>query len=156
MQPTFDEHVLTTVSPIDGSAVCTREYPPSLDVLDACVHRAHAAHRAWTNTPLEHRIACVHKAVDHLASRALELGPELTAQMGRPQRYTAAEFATFKDRARWMLNHAERALRDESVDEGRPEGIRRTIRRAPLGVCLLVGAWNVSTRQPRIRARLRV
>jgi acyl-CoA reductase-like NAD-dependent aldehyde dehydrogenase len=43
-----------------------------------------------------------------------------------------------------MMANADKALADESVDEGRPEGLRRVIRRAPVGVTLLVGAWNVS------------
>ena len=50
----------------------------------------------------------------------------------------------FEERARWMMANADKALADESVDEGRPEGLRRVIRRAPVGVTLLVGAWNVS------------
>ncbi|POY73901.1 hypothetical protein BMF94_3072 [Rhodotorula taiwanensis] len=138
----FDDSTLTTISPVDQSEVVSRQYPSSNAHLDHVIASAHAAHRAWRTVPLTDRIALVHKAVDHLASRALELGPELTAQMGRPARYTAAEFATYKDRAVWLLNQAEAALKDQSVDQGRPEGIKRVIRRAPVGVCLLVGAWN--------------
>lgn len=140
----FNDSTLTTISPVDQSEVVSRQYPSSNAHLDHVVASAHAAHRAWRLVPLADRITLVHKAVDHLASRALELGPELTAQMGRPARYTAAEFATYKDRAVWLLNQAEAALKDQSVDQGRPEGIKRVIRRAPVGVCLLVGAWNVS------------
>lgn len=143
---------LTTISPIDGSPLLTRPYPPSTAHLDALVQQAHDVHRQWRKVPLKDRIRAVHNAVDHLASRALDLGPELTAQMGRPRRYTPAEFATFKDRATWFLDHADKALADENVDEGRPEGFTRIIRRAPLGVCLLVGAWNV--RSPHLSSRL--
>ncbi|GJN91863.1 hypothetical protein Rhopal_004888-T1 [Rhodotorula paludigena] len=132
---------LSTISPSIGDVVVTREYPSS-DQLDQAVQRAHAAHRDWRKVPLDERIRVVSLAVDHLASRALELGPELSAQMGRPKRYTAAEFATFKDRASWLLARAHTALADQNVDDGRPEGFTRLIRRAPLGVCLLVGAWN--------------
>ncbi|GAA6058365.1 hypothetical protein JCM3770_005274 [Rhodotorula araucariae] len=133
---------LTTISPVDGQPVATREYPRTVAQLDDAVTAAHTAHRQWRNLPLADRIHTVARAVDSLTSRALELGPELTAQMGRPARYTAAEFATFKDRASWLLAHAHGALADESVDQGRPDGFTRLIRRAPVGVCLLVGAWN--------------
>lgn len=45
-----------------------------------------------------------------------------------------------------MVENAEKALADESVDDGRPAGgLKRVIRRAPLGVTFLVGAWNVSS-----------
>ncbi|GAA5966888.1 hypothetical protein JCM8115_006191 [Rhodotorula mucilaginosa] len=138
----FNDQELSTLSPIDGSIVATRAYPPSLAHLDQVVNDAHSAHLAWRTESLEHRKHLVHRAVDHLASRALELAPELTTQMGRPARYAPAEFATFKDRAVWLLEHADDALKDEHVDEGRPEGFKRIIRRAPVGVCLLVGAWN--------------
>lgn len=139
----FNDQELSTLSPIDGSVVATRAYPPSLAHLDKVVQDAHAAHLAWRAQSLQDRKQLVHRAVDHLASRALELAPELTTQMGRPARYAPAEFATFKDRATWLLDHADDALGDEHVDETRPQGFKRIIRRAPVGVCLLVGAWNV-------------
>ncbi|GAA6043155.1 hypothetical protein JCM8097_004345 [Rhodosporidiobolus ruineniae] len=132
---------LTTLSPVDGSPLLTRPYP-SDDDLEHAVQTAHSSYLAWRTVPFQERKRLVTLAVDHLASRALDLGPELTQQMGRPARYTAAEFATFKDRASWLIDHAEKALEDQNVDEGRPEGFRRIIRRAPVGVCLLVGAWN--------------
>ncbi|GAA5890090.1 hypothetical protein JCM8208_002695 [Rhodotorula glutinis] len=133
---------LTTISPVDGSPLVTRPYPTSTAQLDSHVQQAHDAHRQWRKVPLADRINLVTAAVDHLASRAVDLGPELTHQMGRPMRYTAAEIATFKDRAQWLLEHADKALKDDNVDEGRPKGFTRIIRRTPVGVCLLVGAWN--------------
>ena len=141
---------LTTISPVDGSPLLTRPYPTSTAQLDHQVQQAHDAHRQWRKVPLADRIKVVTAAVDHLASRALDLGPELTSQMGRPKRYTAAEIATFKDRAQWLLAHADKALKDENVDEGRPEGFTRIIRRTPVGVCLLVGAWNVRLQSPSV------
>ncbi|GAA5974051.1 hypothetical protein JCM11641_008235 [Rhodosporidiobolus odoratus] len=136
------ETTLSTISPSTGEILLTRTYPASNDELDTTLQASHAAHRSWRTVPLSERIRLVTLAVEQLSSRALELGPELTAQMGRPAKYTAAEFATYKDRAMWLINHAEKALADENVDEGRPEGFERVIRRTPVGLCLLVGAWN--------------
>ncbi|BGP29105.1 hypothetical protein JCM10296v2_000843 [Rhodotorula toruloides] len=141
---------LTTLSPIDGSEVVKRPYPTSNAELDAAVERSHAAYQSWRKVPLKERIRLVHLGVDHLSSRALELGPELTEQMGRPKKYTAAEFATFKDRASWLLGQAEKALADENVDAGRPEGFNRIIRRAPVGVCLLVDMIQVNALIPAL------
>ncbi|BGO93126.1 hypothetical protein NBRC10512_003311 [Rhodotorula toruloides] len=143
---------LTTLSPIDGSEVVKRPYPTSNTELDAAVERSHAAYKSWRKLPLKERIRLVHLGVDHLSSRALELGPELTEQMGRPKKYTAAEFATFKDRASWLLGQAEKALADEIVDDGRPEGFNRIIRRAPVGVCLLVDMIQVNALIPALVA----
>ncbi|GAA5890950.1 hypothetical protein JCM6882_008864 [Rhodosporidiobolus microsporus] len=147
--PTLASHVkedpsttLTTLSPITGAPLVQRPYPTSTAQLDAIVQTAQDSYYSWRKVPFPERHRLVTLAVEHLSSRALELGAELTDQMGRPIRYAAAEFATFKDRATWLLDHAEKALKDENVDEGRPEGFKRVIRRAPVGVCLLVGAWN--------------
>ncbi|GAA6010284.1 hypothetical protein JCM10207_005156 [Rhodosporidiobolus poonsookiae] len=134
--------VLTPLSPITGQPLLHRDYPRSTAQIDEAVSTAHVASLKWRKQPLSARIALVTQAVDHFASRTQTLAPELTAQMGRPVRYAAAEFATLKDRAAWLLDHAEEALADENVDEGRPEGFRRILRRTPMGVCVLVGAWN--------------
>lgn len=69
--------------------------------------------------------------------------------MGRPIRYTKGELGGFEERARWLIANAERSLRDENVDDGRPAGLKRVIRRVPFGVTLLIGAWNVSNRYIR-------
>ncbi|GAA5905469.1 hypothetical protein JCM5296_005880 [Sporobolomyces johnsonii] len=132
----------TTISPITGSPIVTRPLPSSTAPLDALVARSHAAHLKWRKTPLADRIQLITQGIKALAARADELAPELTEQMGRPIRYAKAEFTTFEDRAMWLINHAEKALRDEIVGEDRPEGFKRVIRRAPLGVCLLVAPWN--------------
>lgn len=133
-----------TLSPSSGLPVVSRPLPQSNAELDTVLQAAHDAHLSWRKVPLAERIAVVSKAVSHLVSRSDELAREITEQMGRPIRYTKSEISTFEDRAKWLIAHAEKALADESVDEGRPEGFRRVIRRQALGVCLLVGAWNVS------------
>ncbi|GAA5922223.1 aldehyde dehydrogenase family protein [Sporobolomyces koalae] len=132
----------TTISPITGQAIVTRPLASSTSTLDAAVDASHSAYLAWRKVPLDERIALVEKGIKHLASRASDLGPELTQQMGRPIRYTNSEFSTFEDRGMWLLAQAQSALRDEHVGPDRPQAFRRIIRRAPVGVCLLVGAWN--------------
>ncbi|GAA6059070.1 hypothetical protein JCM10212_002041 [Sporobolomyces blumeae] len=132
----------TTISPITGQPVVSRPLAASTSPLDASVQASHDAYLSWRKVPLAHRIDLVTKGIKHLSARASELELELTEQMGRPIRYGKAEFSTFEDRGMWLVGQAEKALKDEHVGEDRPEGFRRIIRRAPLGVCLLVGAWN--------------
>jgi acyl-CoA reductase-like NAD-dependent aldehyde dehydrogenase len=135
----------TTISPITGLPLLTRLLPTSNAALDTLLSNSHAAYLSWRSVSLSERTAVITKAVAHLVAQAPELAAEITEQMGRPVRYTKGEIATFEDRAMWLVGQAEKALKDESVDEGRPEGLKRVIRRAPLGVTLLVGAWNVSS-----------
>ncbi len=136
--------VQTTISPITGEPTIERALPSSLAEVDAKLAAADAAYHSWRKVPLDERIRIVTAAVDHLVSQKAALGAEITTQMGRPVKYGGGEIGGFEERARWLLANAKKALADEGVDEGRPEGLIRVIRRAPVGVCLLVGAWNVS------------
>lgn len=133
----------TTISPITGQAIVSRPLLSDAQV-DTLVSNAHTAFASWRLVPLATRISIVTKAIDTLVAIAPELGLEITEQMGRPARYGKGEIGGFEERARFLLGIAEKALADEGVDEGRPEGLKRVIRRAPVGVTLLVGAWNVS------------
>ncbi|KAK4704868.1 hypothetical protein P7C70_g1336, partial [Phenoliferia sp. Uapishka_3] len=133
--------VQTTISPITGQPIVTRPLLSDSAVL-SLVSNAHAAFASWRQVPLADRKAIILKAIDSLVAIAPELGAEITEQMGRPVRYGKGEVAGFEERARWLINKAESALADENVDEGRPAGLKRVIRRAPVGVTLLVGAWN--------------
>lgn len=136
--------VQTTISPVTGEAIIERPLPSSLAEVDAKLAAADKAYNSWRKVSLDERIRIVTAAVDHLVSEKAALGAEITTQMGRPIRYGGGEIGGFEERARWLLANANKALADENVDEGRPEGLNRVIRRAPVGVCLLVGAWNVS------------
>lgn len=136
--------VQTTISPATGKPVVERTLPSDAE-LESSVQRAREAFTSWRRTPLDERRAILHKAVDLIVARADELAKEISEQMGRPVSSCKGEIAGFEDRARWLLDYGSKALEDESVDEGRPDGFKRVIRRAPLGVCFLIGAWNVST-----------
>lgn len=133
----------TTLSPTTSLPLVTREYPSS-SAIPSLLAASHTAYLAWRLVPLAERMALLSRFIDHVVAQdkggALSL--EITEQMGRPIRYSAGEIKGFEERARWLVAHAPAALADENVDEGRPEGLKRTIRRAPVGVCLLVGAWN--------------
>ncbi|KAM0793052.1 hypothetical protein ACM66B_000539 [Microbotryomycetes sp. NB124-2] len=134
--------VQTTISPIDGQPVVSRELPTSTQQLDDLITQSHEAFKSWKRVSFEERVRIVSLSVDKLVERRRELADELTTMMARPRKYTESEITTYQDRAQWLIANAEKSLRDENVDEGRPKGFKRVIRRTPLGVCLLVGAWN--------------
>ncbi len=68
------------------------------------------------------------------------LSHEITEQMGRPIAYTHIEITTALKRARYMLRIAPDALADT---HGEPEkGFNRYIQRRPVGVVLVIFAWN--------------
>ncbi|WP_457632687.1 aldehyde dehydrogenase family protein [Oceanithermus desulfurans] len=129
-----------TISPVDGSVYVEREVA-SEAAIEAALERAARARAGWRALPLEERQALVQRAVDYLVQRADLLAEELTWQMGRPIAHTPFEITRgFKERADYMLEVAPRALAD-FVPQGQP-GIKRFIRREPLGTVLVLAPWN--------------
>lgn len=160
--PTSSSTIQTTISPITGAPIISRPLLPSLSELDVAVASSHAAYLSWRTVSLAERKAIVVKAIDHLVSLAPELAEEITLQMGRSALFSSFLYSQANRgedagrsgtaRARSVGSRSARggsltvrskALADENVDEGRPAGLKRVIRRAPVGVSLLVGAWNV-------------
>lgn len=62
--------------------------------------------------------------------------------MGRPARYVKSEIGGFLERAKYLVSIAERELADVDLRDTDKAGLHRYIRREPVGVCLLISAWN--------------
>jgi len=131
--------VQKTISPVDGSAYAERPLN-SLQDVDAALTRSVSAQAEWRRTPLAQRIDVVNKAMSWLREHREVLGQELTMQMGRPSRYAPKEIDTACDRADAMVSLATDAL--AHVVPGAKEGFDRYVQRDPLGVVLVVPAWN--------------
>lgn len=129
-----------TITPVDGSVYAERELAAS-DQIEAALAKAVKAQREWKEVPLKERAALCLRMVEAFVSKADELAPELSWQMGRPVRYAPSEVkGGFAERARYMIANAERALADLPVEP--KEGFTRFIRREPLGVVLTLAPWN--------------
>jgi len=127
------------ISPADGHVVAVRALADRT-AIDRAFDRAVAAQRLWRGVSLEERMAICSRFVDAFVARGEALAAELTAQMGRPVSQTPGEIRGFAERSRAMIALAERALAPV-----RPEptpGFERFIRREPLGVIYVIGAWN--------------
>ena len=130
---------LRTVSPVDGKVVVERPLA-GLAEIDEALDRAVAAWEAWRRTPLGERIASVTAFVDAVLADRDTHAEEITLQMGRPIAQAPGELAGFEERARAMIDLAPEALADLPATDRR--GFRRFIRREPLGVVLVLAAWN--------------
>lgn len=99
---------------------------------------------AFSSMPFEERKAIIVRALKMIQERRMELGKELTMQMGRPIAYSHKEIETMQKRADYLLQTAEEALRDIP---GSPEaGFRRWVKKVPIGPVLVISAWNVGHR----------
>ncbi|RMZ84668.1 hypothetical protein DV737_g975, partial [Chaetothyriales sp. CBS 132003] len=132
---------ITTISPSTNKPILIRHglSPSALLAVGATASAAFKSFQS-SHATLESRQNIVRRALDLIESKSAELGAELTAQMGRPRRYVASELATAIKRAKYMLSISSTALAD-TPGEDEP-GFRRYIQRRPVGVVLVIFAWN--------------
>ena len=132
------------ISPVDGSTVAQRELAGEAEMLSA-INAADSARTAWKQTSVQQRAALCHKAIDIMLDNAAELAEEITRLMGRPVSHSPGEFRGLEERARYMIDIAQRELADmqinDSEDSGKP-GFTRFIRHEPLGTVLVLAPWN--------------
>lgn len=130
---------IVCISPVDGREVARRK-PNSAVEIAAAVAAARKAQAQWAETSVAERRKLCSALVDAMLSMRGEIAPELSWQMGRPLRYSGNELNGFEERARYMIDLAEDALKP--VEPQPKEGFRRYIRREPLGIVLTIAPWN--------------
>lgn len=129
---------LQCISPIDGSVFAERAVL-SFDEGVAVAARAREGQADWAARPLEDRVALVMAGVAAVGAMNDEVVPELARMMGRPVKF-GGEFKGFNERASYMAEIAEDALRD--IEVGEDATFKRYIRRLPWGVVFVVAPWN--------------
>ena len=133
------QNLVEIISPIDGSIYATRPLSEAAQV-ETCLAKATNAQALWQATPLETRAAFVLQALDIIDQQRREIALELAWQMGRPLRYGDGEVNGFLERGRHMVAIAESAL--QNLCPAPQAGFERYIERRPLGVVLVIAAWN--------------
>ncbi|EJD50646.1 succinate semialdehyde dehydrogenase [Auricularia subglabra TFB-10046 SS5] len=131
----------TTIIPHSQQPLVTRHYPKPAE-LDALIGAAADAQRQWRAVPLDQRIAHGRRFAEEFKKMADEIPKELSLQMGRPVSQNAGEVRGTLDRAAYMLDIAASALADVPLTDTDKPGFRRFIKRAPLGVVLVIAPWN--------------
>ncbi|KAI0321127.1 succinate semialdehyde dehydrogenase [Amylostereum chailletii] len=124
----FSETEQITISPHTQSPFVTR--------------KASIAQKTWSRVSLTDRIAIGTKFMDELKKMSAEIATELTLQMGRPVSQGAGELRGTLDRAQYMLSIAKSSLADVGLEDTDKPGFKRFIRRAPIGVVLVIAPWN--------------
>ncbi|RPB27229.1 ALDH-like protein [Terfezia boudieri ATCC MYA-4762] len=132
--------ILTTISPITNLPITTR---PALTPSDipALTSRALTAFKSFRYThPLPARQKLAQDFLTAILSHKDDLASCLTTEMGRPTRYAVSEIRTMVSRGEYLLSLSTSALSDVP---GVPEpGFKRFIRKEPVGVVLVIFAWN--------------
>ncbi|KAI1914525.1 hypothetical protein LOZ53_004170 [Ophidiomyces ophidiicola] len=137
----MSSETLTTISPTTNAPVVTRAGIAESDLL-ALPKTAQAAFRTFSqSTTLAQRQEIVAKALALLVKKKDVLARELTEQMGRPIAYTGAEITTAVKRGEYLNRVAGEVLGDK-IDADSETGFRRYLKREPVGVVLVIFAWN--------------
>lgn len=129
---------LVCLSPIDGREVARRPVH-SDEAVDRAVAAARCAQRDWAEVPLAQRSEIVSRFLGALAAANETIVPELAWQMGRPVRY-GGELRSLTERVEAFTAMAEGAL--ESIVHPAGAGLHRSVRRAPLGLVMVIAPWN--------------
>lgn len=131
---------IRTISPSTNKVVCE---VPETSLADArsIAKASEEAFLKWRLSSLETRRVVIERALAIIQERKMDLGRELSEQMGRPVAYSHKEIETMQKRADYLLETAADSLADIP---GREEaGFKRTVKKAPVGPVLVCFAWNV-------------
>ena len=132
--PTLDIHnpatgaLITTLMAHDAAAVA------------AMAAAARVAQPAWARTPMNERLAIVHRFRDAVAADIDRLAATLSAEVGKPISQARNELTGLLPRIDFFLERSEGTLRDEHVFDG--GGVHEQIGHEPLGVVANISAWN--------------
>lgn len=133
-------NTIRTISPSTNQVVCECA-STTLDEARQIAGTSYDAFLSFRAMSLNERMDIVKRALQIIQDRKIELGKELTMQMGRPIAYSHKEIETMQKRADYLMDIAAEALAEIP---GKPEeGFRRWIKKEPVGPTLVIFAWNV-------------
>ncbi|KAF8421660.1 Aldehyde/histidinol dehydrogenase [Tirmania nivea] len=137
---TATSSTLTTISPITNLPIATRPAltPSDIPPLTSRALTAFKSFRYTHSLPTRQKLA--QDFLTAILSHKDDLATCLTAEMGRPTRYAVKEIETMVKRGEYLLSISTSALSDVP---GAPEpGFKRFVRKEPVGVVLIIFAWN--------------
>lgn len=131
------------VSPVDDSVYVERSYS-SEKIISDTLSQAVAAQRQWAETTFAERKKYCLALVDHIVKDKEVIANEICQQMGRPIRYCEGEINGFADRAKTMIDIAEKKLQTINCNDQKSQNktLNRYIERVPLGTVLSIVPWN--------------
>ncbi len=129
----------TTITPVDNSVYLEENYHTQKDI-DETLKKAKEAQKEWAKTSISKRSECITKFLDALLGKSEDIAKELSYQMGRPVSYSILELRGVKERASYMQEIAQEALKPFYPEE--KKGFERYILKEPLGVVAVLSPWN--------------
>ena len=131
--------MLKTITPIDNSVYVERPYASSNEI-ETALDYSNKIKINWKNTSLPERKKLISRFVDSFLDNKKEIEEELSRQMGRPISQCAGEMKGFEERARYMIDNADRAL--EKVISKNDNEFDNYVSKDPLGIIFVIAPWN--------------
>jgi len=131
--------MLKTISPIDDTVYVKREYANTNEI-EKTLSNATEVVNEWKNTDLQIRKKLITEFVEAFLENNKEIEEELCRQMGRPLSQCSGEMRGFEERAKYMIENADRAL--EIVESKKDSEFDNYIRKEALGVIFVIAPWN--------------
>ena len=128
-----------TITPVDNSVYLEEDYHTQKDI-DETLKKAKEAQKEWAKTSISKRSEYITKFLDALLGKSEDIAKELSYQMGRPVSYSILELRGVKERASYMQEIAQEALKPFYPEE--KKGFERYILKEPLGVVAVLSPWN--------------
>jgi len=130
---------LELINPATGEKFRELSYH-SLEEAKSKLEYAGKIQKKWKHTSIAHRIDMVEDAMDYFNKNNDDIARDITLQMGKPISQSKNEINSMLQRTEVICDLAKDALQD--ISPRNLEGLRRFIRREPLGVVLDIAAWN--------------
>ena len=127
-----------TITPIDNSVLLKREYATEEDI-ETSLSNSYSVREHWKNISLEERKKSVLNFVE-IFLKNKDVSSNLCKQIGRPIAQCPGEMRGFEERARYMIDNADRAL--SRVVSVKNDEFDNYIKKEPLGTIFVIAPWN--------------
>ncbi len=131
--------MLKTITPIDNTIYVERNYATDQEI-ENTLNISKKSFLMWFSLPLEERKIILTKFVDLFLDNKKEIEEELCRQMGRPISQCSGEMNGFEERARYMIEKSEQALK--KVISKKNDEFDNFISKDPLGTIFIIAPWN--------------
>ena len=131
--------MLKTITPIDNSVYVERPYSSDIDI-DNALSLSKKAFQSWSNTSLDQRKKIISLFVKNFLKNSEEIEDQLCRQMGRPISQCSGEMRGFEERAFYMIEKSNDALKN--LISKKNNEFDNFIAKEPLGTIFIIAPWN--------------
>ncbi len=131
--------MLKTITPIDNSVYVERPYSSDIDI-DNALSLSKKAFQSWSNTSLDQRKKIISLFVKNFLKNSEEIEDQLCRQMGRPISQCSGEMRGFEERALYMIEKSDDALKN--LISKKNNEFDNFIAKEPLGTIFIIAPWN--------------